>query len=248
MVATAPPPITALPPAPDPNDRATFNARAYPWSAAQAVLAAELGAVAANVLGNASAAEAALNTALAAGLEDAADNAAAAAAKAEQAAGSAVSAEQSAIAAAEDAAAVAAALSSVAGGPVISINGHTGVVMLTLESLGGLPAVSPMSSGAARAERVPLVTLDIDCSAGTFFTKTITANSTFTFSNVPNDSAYAFTLALTHTSGVVTLPASVRWSGGVTPALTPNRVHLFTFLTYDGGASWRVIGNVNYAV
>lgn len=50
---TTPPSITALPAPPDPNDRATFNSRAYPWSAAQQTLATEVGAVAANVYGNA---------------------------------------------------------------------------------------------------------------------------------------------------------------------------------------------------
>jgi hypothetical protein len=50
---TTPPPITALPTPPDPNDRSTFNARAYPWSVAQQTLATEANAVAANVYANA---------------------------------------------------------------------------------------------------------------------------------------------------------------------------------------------------
>lgn len=53
MAATAPPVITALPTPPDPNDRSTFNARAYPWSVAQQTLAVEANAVAANVYANA---------------------------------------------------------------------------------------------------------------------------------------------------------------------------------------------------
>ena len=53
MAATAPPVITALPAPPDPNDRSTFNTRAYPWSVAQQTLATEVGAVAANVYANA---------------------------------------------------------------------------------------------------------------------------------------------------------------------------------------------------
>ena len=52
-MATAPPSITALPTPPDPNDRATFNTRAYPWSVAQQTLATEANAVAANVYANA---------------------------------------------------------------------------------------------------------------------------------------------------------------------------------------------------
>lgn len=57
MAITAPPTITALPAAPDPNDRATFNSRAYPWSVAQATLATEVGAVASNVFNNATEAQ-----------------------------------------------------------------------------------------------------------------------------------------------------------------------------------------------
>lgn len=75
MAITAPPTITALPAAPDPNDRSTFNSRAYPWAAAQAVMVTETNAVAANVYSNASQAETLVNAAMAAGLEDAAANA-----------------------------------------------------------------------------------------------------------------------------------------------------------------------------
>ncbi len=53
MSITTPPAITALPSPPDPNNRATFNTLAYPWSVAQQTLATEVGAVAANVYANA---------------------------------------------------------------------------------------------------------------------------------------------------------------------------------------------------
>lgn len=39
------PPISALPAAPDPNDRSTFNARAYPWSVALNGMTSEINAV-----------------------------------------------------------------------------------------------------------------------------------------------------------------------------------------------------------
>ncbi|MDD5479643.1 hypothetical protein [Rhodoferax sp.] len=52
-MTTTPPSITALPTAPDPNDRTTFNARAYPWSAALPAFGTEVSAVAANVKANA---------------------------------------------------------------------------------------------------------------------------------------------------------------------------------------------------
>jgi hypothetical protein len=88
--------------------------------------------------------------------------------------------------------------------------------------------------------------LDIDCSLGNFFTKTINANSTFTFSNPPSTRAFAFTLELTHTSGTVTWPTTVRWGGGTAPTLTTSRVHLFTFVTDDAGTNWRGVAQTNY--
>lgn len=53
MPITSPPSVTALPTAPDPNDRTTFNARAYPWSAALGAYSTEISAVALNVYNNA---------------------------------------------------------------------------------------------------------------------------------------------------------------------------------------------------
>lgn len=93
---------------------------------------------------------------------------------------------------------------------------------------------------------VAVSALDIDCSAGNYFTKTINANSTFTFSNPPASRSYSFTLELTHTSGTVTWPAAVAWPGGTTPSLTTGRTHLFMFVTDDGGTRWRGAGLTNY--
>jgi hypothetical protein len=52
-MTTTPPSITGLPAAPDPNDRSTFNARAYPWSAALPTFGTQVSAVADNVKANA---------------------------------------------------------------------------------------------------------------------------------------------------------------------------------------------------
>lgn len=92
---------------------------------------------------------------------------------------------------------------------------------------------------------VAVPALDIVCSDGVFFTKTIAGNSTFTFSSVP-PGAYGFTLELTHTSGNITWPASVRWPGNTAPTLTTARVHLFSFVTDDGGTTWRGSSLINY--
>lgn len=104
------------------------------------------------------------------------------------------------------------------------------------------------SNGAGyRSSITSMGALDINCSLGNYFIKTINAGSTFTVSNVPSSRAYAFTLELTHTSGTVTWFSGVQWPGGTTPTLTTGKVHLFTFITDDGGTSWRGSSQINYA-
>jgi hypothetical protein len=100
--------------------------------------------------------------------------------------------------------------------------------------------------GAVRGNITAVAALDIDCSLGNYFTKTINANSTFTFSNAPSSRAFAFTLELTHTSGTVTWPTSVKWGGDTAPTLTTGKTHLFTFVTDDGGTRWRGVAQTNF--
>ena len=89
--------------------------------------------------------------------------------------------------------------------------------------------------------------LDIDLSTGNYFTKTINANSTFTFSNPPaSGTAGSFTLELTHTSGTVTWPASVKFPLDTPPTLTAGKTHLFVFVTDDGGTRYRGAALADY--
>jgi len=88
--------------------------------------------------------------------------------------------------------------------------------------------------------------LEVDCSTGNYFTKTISGDSTFTFANVPTGCAYAFTLELTHTSGTVTWPASVKFPADTAPTLTTGKTHLFMFITDDGGTRFRGSSLVDY--
>lgn len=102
-------------------------------------------------------------------------------------------------------------------------------------------------NGAYAGNVVAVAALAIDCSAGNYFTKTITTNSTFTFSNVPASRAYSFTLEVTHTGGTITWPASVKWPRGeLAPVLTTGKTHLLMFVTDDGGTSWRGAALPNY--
>ncbi len=93
---------------------------------------------------------------------------------------------------------------------------------------------------------IAVAALDIDCSSGNYFTKTINGASTFTFSNPPASRAYSFTLELTHTSGSILWPTTVRWNEDVAPTLTTGRTHLFMFVTDDGGSRWRGAALANY--
>jgi hypothetical protein len=105
---------------------------------------------------------------------------------------------------------------------------------------------APYVNGSYRANIVAVAALNIDCSLGNTFTKTINANSTFTVSNVPASRSYAFTLELTHTSGTITWFSGVVWPGGTAPTLTTGKVHLFMFFTDDGGTTWRASSLINY--
>lgn len=103
-------------------------------------------------------------------------------------------------------------------------------------------------NGSVRGNVTAVGALDLDCSAGNYFTKTINGNSTFTASNIPSG-AFAFTLELTHTSGTITWGtglSGVQWPGGTVPQLTTGKTHLFVFVTDDGGTRWRAAVQANY--
>jgi hypothetical protein len=122
----------------------------------------------------------------------------------------------------------------------------------TTQTLSNKTLTAPESTGAiydngsVRGNVVAVPALDIDCSAGNYFTKTISTNSTFTFSNPPASRSYAFTLELTHTSGTVTWPAAVQYPGGNAPTLTNGKTSLIVFVTDDGGTRWRGAALVDY--
>jgi hypothetical protein len=108
------------------------------------------------------------------------------------------------------------------------------------------PATRLDLNGNYASNVVALTSNTVDCSLGNYFTRTINANSTFSFTNIPSGRAFGFTLELTHTSGTVTWPAAVEFNGGVAPTLTTGRTHLFVFITDDGGSRWRGVGLVDY--
>lgn len=151
----------------------------------------------------------------------------------------------------------------------ISTAGKVSGSAITSGTIGGSTAISTsgaiattgalavgQSSAAANTELdlagtyaqtvVAVGALNIDCSTGNYFTKTINGNSTFTVSNVPASRAYSFTLELTHTSGTITWFSGVEWPKGTAPTLTTGKTHVFVFLTDDGGTRWRAASLVDY--
>ncbi len=89
--------------------------------------------------------------------------------------------------------------------------------------------------------------LELDLSTGNYFIKTISGNSTFTFANpAASGTVTAFTLELTHSSGTVTWPSSVKWNADTAPTLTTGKTHLFMFVTDDGGTRYRGCALVDY--
>jgi len=89
--------------------------------------------------------------------------------------------------------------------------------------------------------------LEIDCNTSNYFTKTISGNSTFTFVNpAASGTATAFTLELTHSSGTITWPTSVKWNSDTAPSLTTSKTHLFMFVSVNNGTTWRGAALVDY--
>jgi hypothetical protein len=88
--------------------------------------------------------------------------------------------------------------------------------------------------------RVAVAASAIDLSAGTYFTKTISATTTFTVSNTPSSGGVgAFILDLTNGgSSQVTFMTGTKWAGGTPPTLTASGRDVLGFFTHDGGTTW----------
>lgn len=79
----------------------------------------------------------------------------------------------------------------------------------------------------------------IDCSQGTYFSKTLTGNTILSLANVPTDRVYAFTLELSGNFSV-TWWSNIQWPFGNMPvASTYTSGSLIMFITDDGGSVWR---------
>jgi hypothetical protein len=81
------------------------------------------------------------------------------------------------------------------------------------------------------------VTLDL--ATANNFTRTVNANTTFTFGSPPPNRAFGFTIALVNAGAyVITWPNTVKWAGATAPILTSAGTDVLTFYTLDGGNNY----------
>lgn len=100
--------------------------------------------------------------------------------------------------------------------------------------------VSSAASSAVDSQAVVSAS-DIDLSTASVFTKTISANTTFTVSNVESSgNISSFMLELTNGgSKTITWFSGIKWASGTVPTLTSAGTDVLCFYTYDGGSTWR---------
>jgi len=98
----------------------------------------------------------------------------------------------------------------------------------------GLSAAQYLQSSTA------LSASDVDLSTGSYFSKTLSANTTFTFSNPPaSGTAMGFLLNVTGNGSTITWPSSVKWPDGTAPdAPASGDKNIYAFVTADGGTTY----------
>lgn len=98
-------------------------------------------------------------------------------------------------------------------------------------------------SNALRESKSAVAASNIDVSLSSIYTKTISANTTFTLSNVPTSGKVAsFMLELTNPGAyTITWWSGIKWPYGIAPSLTVSGVDTIGFYTHDGGTTWRGI-------
>ena len=138
-------------------------------------------------------------------------------------------------------------IKEIAAGDNIDLTGSGLVNAVHVQSTGTTVGVTTITTtldvdGAYTSSVSAVAALDIDLSASNYFTKTISGNSTFTFSNPPaSGTVGSFTLEVNYTGGDILWPTSVYWNGNgqTAPEITSGKVQLYMFVTRDGGTTYR---------
>lgn len=114
---------------------------------------------------------------------------------------------------------------------------------------GGMTLTGGLGQTGGTVQNVDaLGALNIDWSAADFHTKSISANSTFTFSGITAAKAQGAILQLIiSSSATTTWPASVKWAAGAAPTLG-NGTHVIGLVTFDGGTTVdAMVGGIAFA-
>ena len=100
--------------------------------------------------------------------------------------------------------------------------------------------ITTLTTTVLKETKVAMAALDVNISLGNYFTKTITAISTLTVSNVPVTGTVAcFILDLTNGGAfAVTWWANMKWAAGTAPTLTTSGRDILGFFTHDAGTTW----------
>ena len=90
--------------------------------------------------------------------------------------------------------------------------------------------------------------VNIDCSLGNFFLKTVGGSVTFDIINLPAHRTYSFSLLIHYNSGSITWPSVMVWPDNSAPTLTTGKKHLIMGVKCpDGTNNYRMSYLVNYA-
>lgn len=121
-------------------------------------------------------------------------------------------------------------------------------MVLMCDGTNVVSAASSLVGGPSwTAANVPGTSIDV--SSAFYFSKTISANTTFTVTNVPPSGTLAyFFLELTNGGAFSTaFWSGVRWADDIPIALAQSGTDLLEFSTRDGGVTWlaRKVGNYN---
>lgn len=137
---------------------------------------------------------------------------------------------------------------------VTSIGGPVGDTVnswnISTASARGAPGATASNT---QFDVIPVAAETLDLTLGNVHSKTVNGNITFVFSAPPIDAktgvasrGFSFTLEVIHVAGIVSLPASVKASRGLVPAMESGKTHLLMFVTTNGGATWRISVLPNY--
>lgn len=96
---------------------------------------------------------------------------------------------------------------------------------------------------------VPVTGTVIDLSLGSYFKTSKSANTTFTFANVPaGGSSFMLELETLAADLVIAFPASVRSQSNIAPSFQANKSHRLSFISSNGGTRFTMSPATNYDI